>query len=396
MLVLQPTKTPNDLITHIENTTSIVFSDKKLAENYLKFINYDRIKPYIHVFNLEKKGIDFVSIINHYEFERDLKILAWNAIERIEVGVKRAFISQITGNELWYCNNNNYDKKKNLRNTILLFKDYIDKYESSLTSYFTKNYKTTPNKFDNNRWLTLKEILFGIIKSQEDSGSISINKLDNNLSSKINSLKPYLLQTSITHSNDISLTTAQLNNFLTGVANAKIGKYNFASFILFCMHIPFYLIVEKISFGALYRLFNGLSATFKNSITNEVFANLDPNKTPSNFKKIVTLRNSIAHHDNLFNNKDYKNNPSDVKVNINTHLSILSDILDTVSRNHHFKEKLNNLIISYVSTYHIDISFWGLSFTLPRKYTKPPKEIHKRVKSNRKRLIYKSGYMGFL
>lgn len=369
MLTLQPSKSPQELISHIETTTNVIFSNIEEAEKFLKFVNYNRLKPYIQVLSKIKPNIDFLSITHYYEFERDLKRLAWNAIERIEVGVKRAFISQITGNELWYCNINNYknhSRKKSFKNTInLISKDYIAKYDSSLKSYFTQNYQTPPNDFNSVIWDDLKEILLKIVNLPHKMSSISINELKPDLISKIKKVEPHLRSVAATHSLDINITNSQLNNFLIGLANAKIGQYTFASFILFCMHVPFYLIVEKISFGALQRLFDGLDNSLTSGIINEIFINLDPvNRDPkvitSCFKKIVTLRNSIAHHDNLFNNKDYKVNVLDSNINIKIHLLIVSSVLDTISDTHTFIQDLQTLASKYVSDHNIDTSFWGL------------------------------------
>ena len=101
---------PSELVTllqsrglHIENVVR--------AENYLRHIGYYRFSAYLypllttpkqdHVF---KSGAAFDQALNMYRFDRHLRMLMFNEIEKIEIAVRSAIVnitSHETGNPFW-------------------------------------------------------------------------------------------------------------------------------------------------------------------------------------------------------------------------------------------------------------------------------------------------------
>lgn len=75
----------------------IQIKNRELAENYLKFIGYYRLSGYTHYFKTEndryRDGITFEVILEHYIFDRKLRILLFDVIERIEVALKSTITS---------------------------------------------------------------------------------------------------------------------------------------------------------------------------------------------------------------------------------------------------------------------------------------------------------------
>jgi abortive infection bacteriophage resistance protein len=74
----------------------MIIRDKETAYHYLKFIGYYRLSGYMHSFKNSddsfKAGTTFDDVLNHYIFDRKLRSLFLDALERIEV----AFRSMLT------------------------------------------------------------------------------------------------------------------------------------------------------------------------------------------------------------------------------------------------------------------------------------------------------------
>jgi len=92
------------------------FEDKNLAAKYLSNISYYRLRAYTYPFQdnddpcmdhqFIRENITFQDIIDLYVFDRRLRSLVFNELEKVEVAV-RTKLSQIysesTKNSLWYA-----------------------------------------------------------------------------------------------------------------------------------------------------------------------------------------------------------------------------------------------------------------------------------------------------
>ena len=96
-------------------TRGLVIDDENLAGNYLSNISYYRLRAYTYPFQNNRdseadhefirKDIHFKDIIDLYCFDRRLRSLVFNAIEKIEVSIRTKIIqiySESTGNSHWY------------------------------------------------------------------------------------------------------------------------------------------------------------------------------------------------------------------------------------------------------------------------------------------------------
>ena len=95
-------------------TTGLIFDDESEATSYLFNISYYRLRAYISVprengedcdHNFTRKDIHFEDIIALYCFDRRLRSLIFNAIEKIEVAVRTKVVqvyAESTGNSHWY------------------------------------------------------------------------------------------------------------------------------------------------------------------------------------------------------------------------------------------------------------------------------------------------------
>jgi len=88
-------------LTHQEQISlwksrGLTVGDEQRAIHYLTNISYYRLSAYALPFQLEKdvfdKGTDFNDILNLYLFDRELRLLVFNAIERLEVSIRARMI----------------------------------------------------------------------------------------------------------------------------------------------------------------------------------------------------------------------------------------------------------------------------------------------------------------
>lgn len=88
-----------DQIALLESRGLIV-DNKARAEHYLKHISYYRLSAYALPFQVTKdifnKGVAFDDILNLYLFDRELRLIVLDAIERIEVAIRTQIIYQLS------------------------------------------------------------------------------------------------------------------------------------------------------------------------------------------------------------------------------------------------------------------------------------------------------------
>ena len=187
----------------------LIIDDENLAGDYLSNISYYRLRAYTFPFqdneNLEedhkfiRSDIHFKDIVDLYCFDRRLRSLVFNAIEKIEVALRTRMVQiycESTGDSHWYENES-------------LFKDtcYLDAngeeefcYNKLLNDIeheversnedFIGHYKTKYSEPENPpAWMTLEVVSFGtlsrlyeLLKKNDEkkavAKSLGLNKID--------------------------------------------------------------------------------------------------------------------------------------------------------------------------------------------------------------------------
>ena len=86
-----------DEMVELLESRNLVVADKERARHYLRYINYYRFSGYGYLFEEDhesgrshsfRAGTSFEDILAIYDFDRHLRLLVMDAIERIEVGVR--------------------------------------------------------------------------------------------------------------------------------------------------------------------------------------------------------------------------------------------------------------------------------------------------------------------
>lgn len=187
----------------------LVIDDKKLAEEYLSNISYYRLRAYTYPFQNNdfpeadheflRKDIHFNDIIDLYCFDRRLRSLIFNAIEKIEVALRTRIIqtySEATDNSHWYEDESLF-KDNFLTDSkgkeVFLYDRLIDDIEAEVNRSnedFIKHYKRKySGPLTPPAWMTLEVVSFGtlsrlyeLLRKDENkknvAKSLGLNKID--------------------------------------------------------------------------------------------------------------------------------------------------------------------------------------------------------------------------
>ena len=123
----KPALDENELIEcHIER--GLIIKDRNRAARYLRHIGYYRLSPYTIPFQADrtthsfKSGTTFDDILYIYVFDRQLRLLTMDALERVEVAVRAAVSNTMSthgeGGAFWYQIASNYQSRKGYSTTI--------------------------------------------------------------------------------------------------------------------------------------------------------------------------------------------------------------------------------------------------------------------------------------
>ena len=81
-------------------SNGIQIQSENLATHYLQFIGYYRLLGYMRSFRTHNKiytkGSTFEDVVDHYIFDKKVRILLFDAIEPIEVAIRSAITSVMT------------------------------------------------------------------------------------------------------------------------------------------------------------------------------------------------------------------------------------------------------------------------------------------------------------
>lgn len=151
------------------------FSDKTLASRYLQNISYYRLRAFTYPFQNNqdpeadhaflRDDIDFKDILDLYVFDRRLRNLIFNELEKIEVAVRTQLslvYSVSSQNAMWYINNSMYASKSTEDFSRLkkdVEADICRSNEDFIKHYKAKyDYPTMPPS-----WMSLEVLSFGTL-----------------------------------------------------------------------------------------------------------------------------------------------------------------------------------------------------------------------------------------
>ena len=164
----------------------LIIDDNSIVANYLSNISYYRLRAYTFPFQNDGKekehhfirsDIHFNDIIDLYCFDRELRTLVFNAIEKIEVSIRTKITYQYavtTKNSHWFTDESLFKddsyfalNKSKVKEEFFKYNDLIDEigYEINRSNEdFIKHYKEKYTEPDiPPSWMTLEVVSFGTL-----------------------------------------------------------------------------------------------------------------------------------------------------------------------------------------------------------------------------------------
>jgi abortive infection bacteriophage resistance protein len=149
----------------------LLINNENSAKNYLSNISYYRLRAYTFPFqdnnNSEnnhhflKSNINFEDIIDLYCFDRRLRSLIFNALEKIEVALRTKFIYEYsieTGSSQWFEDRTLYFKQDKFGLIMEKIVEDVERSDEDFISHYKQKY-TSPELPP--AWMTLETLSFG-------------------------------------------------------------------------------------------------------------------------------------------------------------------------------------------------------------------------------------------
>ena len=162
------TKLPLTAQEHMEllKIRGLQISDEKRAIRYLQNIGYFHLSGYMYPFLADKKqhqykaGSNLDDIINLYRFDRELRVLIFSTIEKIEIAIRAQITNHFaidTRNPFWYTDADNFSFPAEHRD----FLNNISFYVKRSTDVFIKHFFNTYNDPYPPVWMVLEVLSMG-------------------------------------------------------------------------------------------------------------------------------------------------------------------------------------------------------------------------------------------
>ncbi len=145
----KPYITPSDLVQLLQSRGLIV-EDAAKAGSYLQHIGYYRLSAYMYPFlqipknqHRYKPDASFRKVMMLYRFDKKLRLLMFNEIEKIEVAVRSAIVNvgcEQTGNAFWMTDIHNFVNSEKHIQTMRLIDDELRRSREDFISHFHQTY----------------------------------------------------------------------------------------------------------------------------------------------------------------------------------------------------------------------------------------------------------------
>lgn len=172
----KPAKTPEQLLAHLESR-SLVISDRDACLHALRHVGYYRLLIYMRPLQTEpgmvfSPGKTFNDVLALYNFDRELRLLCMDAIEKIEVALRAVIINTlaVAHGPHFHADESHFTKlsdfsdflKTALSAKYLAIKHYTDSYDSPQIAPV---------------WAIAEAITFGVLSRLYSSLTLSNRKL---------------------------------------------------------------------------------------------------------------------------------------------------------------------------------------------------------------------------
>ena len=164
----KPYTNSNDLVRLLQSRGLIV-TDTTKAESYLDYIGYYRLSAYMYPLlklpkslHQYKPNASFDQVMMLYRFDKKLRLLIFNEIEKIEIAVRSAIVnigSEMTNNSFWMTDSNNFIDAGKFHHTMELISSEIRRSREDFINHFKQTYSDDYPP----AWILAEILPFGVL-----------------------------------------------------------------------------------------------------------------------------------------------------------------------------------------------------------------------------------------
>ncbi len=164
----KPYNSAHNLVSLLQSR-GLTVTDTAKAESYLEYIGYYRLSAYMYPLlqmpkehHRYKPNTTFSQVMTLYRFDKKLRLLIFNEIEKIEVAVRSAIVnigSEIAGDPFWMTDSRNFVDASKFRHTM----DLIDAELRRSREDFIVHFKDTYSDAYPPAWILAEVLPFGVI-----------------------------------------------------------------------------------------------------------------------------------------------------------------------------------------------------------------------------------------
>ena len=166
----KPYKSAKDLAQLLQ-TRGLIINDLNRAENYIRHIGYYRLSAYMYPHledpkerHIYKNNKTFQNILDLYKFDKKLRLLIFNEIEKIEIAVRSSIVNnacEYFNDPYWITNSNYFIYPDKFAKTISL----IDKELEHSKEDFIIHFKTKYSNSYPPAWILAEILPLGVLTS---------------------------------------------------------------------------------------------------------------------------------------------------------------------------------------------------------------------------------------
>lgn len=181
-------KTPRELVTLLENR-GLIINDRQKAQLYLESIGYYRLSAYMHpllktpkILHLYKEGATFNKVMMLYRFDKKLRLLLFNEIEKIEIAVREAVMNMTaerTGDIYWLTNSAHFRDQSIFVNSMAMLSKEYERSTEDFIEHFKRTYtEPFPPAWILGELLPMGSVNLGFAVKKSGNYSISASRMD--------------------------------------------------------------------------------------------------------------------------------------------------------------------------------------------------------------------------
>ncbi|MBR4625121.1 MAG: Abi family protein [Alphaproteobacteria bacterium] len=164
----KPYTNAKDLVKLLQSR-GLTIADTDKAEKYIDSIGYYRLSAYMYPLlqtpkeqHRYKQGATFDQVMMLYRFDKKLRLLIFNEIEKIEVAIRSAIVNigcEMTGNPFWITDSANFNDQNKFLRTL----DLIDAEMNRSREDFIVHFKDTYSDIYPPSWILAELLPFGVV-----------------------------------------------------------------------------------------------------------------------------------------------------------------------------------------------------------------------------------------